>query len=170
MLSATVFQKELLTLKSLIKAASKKLFMTNASHSLQNADGNTALHRAAENGDIEVIKNLLQQPIYQECINIANNNGDTALHLTAYHSRTEAGRVLLNRSANPNSVTSELKDLYSTLLVAKSQDQTASIEHYEYIFHTQQQVKAEVLDNLNTVDNQRKIFLHLVVKQNISKL
>ena len=66
----------------------------------QNVNGDTALHFAAARGEIEKVKQLLQQDIYKNNINIINNNGDTALHLAALRGFGSVAELLLKAGAD----------------------------------------------------------------------
>jgi hypothetical protein len=61
-------------------------------------EGNTALHRAAFDGDLDMISHLLGE--YQGIINLLNDNGDTALHVAAREGDIRVIDVLLDAQAD----------------------------------------------------------------------
>lgn len=65
--------------------------------SLTNAYGNTALHNAAYNGDINEIQRLLASGAN---INAVNNKGETALHIALINGNIDMAKVLLSNGAS----------------------------------------------------------------------
>ena len=59
----------------------------------------SALHYAAENGHLELIKLLVQTG---EDVNIADNDGETALHWAALNNHMEAAKLLFNLGIDAN--------------------------------------------------------------------
>lgn len=63
--------------------------------------GNTSLHRAVENHDIELVKFYAEYP---QLVNSVNNCDDTPLHYCAFTDFPEAAETLLRHGANINAV------------------------------------------------------------------
>lgn len=58
------------------------------------------MHRAADNGSLEIAKLLLKKPIK---VNSIDKSGWTPLHVAAMHNDIEMVKLLLNKGANINS-------------------------------------------------------------------
>lgn len=76
----------------------EKLLAHGADVNIQDNDGDTALHGAAENGDYEIIEMLLDKGANP---NARNKQGGTPLMWAAVFGNPEAARLLLNRGADP---------------------------------------------------------------------
>ncbi len=77
--------------------ATERLLALGANVSLQDADGDTALHGAAETGNVEIIRMLLDKGANP---NARNKQGGTALMWAAVFGNDDAVRLLLSRGAN----------------------------------------------------------------------
>ena len=66
---------------------------------MQDADGDTALHGAAESGNIEIINLLLTKGAD---IELKNKAGGTPLMWAAVYGNEQAVRTLIGHGANPN--------------------------------------------------------------------
>lgn len=66
-------------------------------------DGHTALHAAAQNGHIEVVRKLME---YKANIEAVTNEGHTALFAAAHKGYANIVRVFLDYKSNPNKVSS----------------------------------------------------------------
>lgn len=64
----------------------------------KTSDGYTALHFAAQNDRVVLIKHLLGLEGIE--VDVAANNGDTPLHLAAQHGRSAAANILIQAGAN----------------------------------------------------------------------
>lgn len=65
----------------------------------RDEQGDTALIRAARDGETEEVKSLIGKGVD---VNMANNNGDTALIVAINSNDTEIARLLLEAGANPD--------------------------------------------------------------------
>lgn len=77
--------------------ATERLLALGADVSLQDKDGDTALHGAAETGNVEILRMLLDKGAD---INAKNKQGGTPLMWAAVFGNDEAARLLLSRGAN----------------------------------------------------------------------
>jgi ankyrin repeat protein len=75
----------------------QKLLAHGADISTQDADGDTALHGAAETGNVEIMRLLLDKGANP---NAKNQQGGTPLMWAAVYGNDEAARLLLNRGAD----------------------------------------------------------------------
>jgi uncharacterized protein len=88
------------------KTRSKRQRGSGACHSLECRDdvnakddyGSTALHREGEQGDVEEVLSLLEQPGID--VNMKNNNGRTTLIIASRCGRTEIVAMLLEKGAD----------------------------------------------------------------------
>jgi ankyrin repeat protein len=79
------------------KKATERLIALGANVNLRDADGDTALHGAAETGNVEVMRLLLDK---RADPNTRNKEGGTPLMWAAVFGNDEAARLLLSRGAN----------------------------------------------------------------------
>lgn len=77
--------------------ATERLLALGADVKLQDKDGDTALHGAAETGNVEIIRMLLDKGAD---INAKNNQGGTPLMWAAVFGNADAVKLLLSRGAN----------------------------------------------------------------------
>ncbi|XP_057334445.1 uncharacterized protein LOC130673443 [Microplitis mediator] len=70
----------------------------------QNTCGETALHLATIDRDVEMVKVLLDKCIYSDYLDIKDNNGKTALHLAAECGSEPIVKLLVNKGANVNTI------------------------------------------------------------------
>ena len=89
----------LLEAASLGKNTIVSMLLYGADLSIQNNDGNTALHRAADNGHNEVTKRLIEA---KADLNMKNNEGNTALHRAANSGHNEVTTRLIDAGADLN--------------------------------------------------------------------
>jgi len=75
----------------------QKLLARGAEINVQDADGDTALHGAAETGNVEIMRLLLDKGANP---NAKNQQGGTPLMWAAVYGNDEAARLLLNRGAD----------------------------------------------------------------------
>lgn len=68
----------------------------NGDANLQDSSGRTALHRAASNGDLRLVKCLINEGAY---INMTDDKGWTPLHSAALRNRTDIAKLLINHGA-----------------------------------------------------------------------
>lgn len=66
---------------------------------LQDHHGNTPLHTATTEGNLNIIKSVLE---YGASVNSVNNRGETALHIATQRQNFEAITLLLSYGANTN--------------------------------------------------------------------
>ena len=85
------------------KASVEKLLARGADVNLQDNDGDTALHGAAENGNVEIMRLLLDKGANP---NTKNKVGGTPLMWAAVRGNHDAAELLLNRGADAS-----LKDI-----------------------------------------------------------
>jgi len=78
----------------------QKLLDRGAAVNLQDADGDTALHGAAQSGDVEILQMLLARGADP---NARNKLGGTPLMWAAVYGHEEAARALLDHGANASS-------------------------------------------------------------------
>jgi ankyrin repeat protein len=81
------------------KERTQKLLAHGANVTLQDADGDTALHGAAQNGNVEIIRMLLDKGANP---NAKNKLGGTPLMWAAVYGNDDAARLLLSRGADPS--------------------------------------------------------------------
>lgn len=81
----------------------EKLLAHGADVTLQDADGDTALHGAAQTGNVEIVRMLLDKGANP---NAKNKQGGTPLMWAAVYGNVEAARLLLDRGADAS-----LKDI-----------------------------------------------------------
>jgi ankyrin repeat protein len=79
--------------------AAERLLALGADVKLVDADGDTALHGAAETGNVEIIRLLLDKGAD---VNAKNKEGGTPLMWAAVFGNDEAARLLLSRGADPS--------------------------------------------------------------------
>ena len=79
------------------KARVEKLLAHGADVTIQDADGDTALHGAAQTGNVEIMRVLLDKGAN---VNAKNKQGGTPLMWTAVYGNDEAARLLLSRGAD----------------------------------------------------------------------
>lgn len=77
--------------------ATERLLALGANVNLEDKDGDTALHGAAETGNVEIIRMLLDKGAN---INAKNKQGGTPLMWAAVFGNDDAVRLLLSRGAN----------------------------------------------------------------------
>jgi ankyrin repeat protein len=75
------------------------LKVPNININVADANGNTALHHAARNGDIQVVELLVNRGAD---VDIQDQGGNTALHLAAANGNVEVVELLVNRGADIN--------------------------------------------------------------------
>jgi hypothetical protein len=63
---------------------------------------NTALHRAARDGDVSVVQNLLDKGADVDAVDMVGPYADTALMIACRHGHRDVARVLLAAHADPN--------------------------------------------------------------------
>jgi len=68
---------------------------------IKDNNGNTAVHYAALNNDVQSIKALKQAGVN---MNVVNKAGDTALHNAVYYGKPDAAQVLIDAGADVNIV------------------------------------------------------------------
>jgi len=90
-------------------------------------DGRTALHQAATNGNIVVLKALLSHGAQ---VNVVNSIGETPLHFAARFGKLETLKILITRGAKLNEKTKHTKA--TPLLVAAESGQEAIIRALLY--------------------------------------
>lgn len=101
-----------------------------------NKDGDTALHYAVKNRDLELLEIILA---YIPDLDVENENGDSALHLAVLTSDSDLVQRLLNFGANPNvkdskkripaTLASQLKkDVIYRLLSAESDEPSSKMK------------------------------------------
>jgi ankyrin repeat protein len=81
------------------KERTQKLLTHGADVNVQDADGDTPLHGAAQNGNVEIINLLLDKGANP---NAKNKLGGTPLMWAAVYGHDDAARLLLSRGANPS--------------------------------------------------------------------
>jgi len=88
---------------------------------VQDNDGNTPLHIACENGNIDIAKALLTALGNLESmdLNIQNNDGNTPLHKACENGNIDVAKALLTAGANQNVENKEKKKPFQ---VAKPKD------------------------------------------------
>ena len=79
------------------KERTEKLLAHGADVKLQDADGDTALHGAAQNGNVEIMRLLLDKGANA---NVKNKLGGTPLMWAAVFGHDDAARLLLSRGAD----------------------------------------------------------------------
>ena len=79
------------------KKATERLLTLGANVNLRDADGDTALHGAAESGNVEIMRLLLDKGADP---NTRNKEGGTPLMWAAVFGNDEAARLLLSHGAN----------------------------------------------------------------------
>lgn len=79
------------------KKATERLLALGANVNLRDADGDTALHGAAETGNVEIMRMLLEKGADP---NPRNKQGGTPLMWAAVFGNDDAARLLLSRGAN----------------------------------------------------------------------
>jgi len=79
------------------KARVEKLLARGADVKAQDADGDTALHGAAQTGNVEILQMLLDKGANP---NAQNRSGGTPLMWTAVYGNDNAARLLLSRGAD----------------------------------------------------------------------
>jgi len=79
------------------KKATERLLALGADVKLQDKDGDTALHGAAETGNVEIMRLLLDKGADP---NAKNKEGGTPLMWAAVFGNDDAARLLLSRGAN----------------------------------------------------------------------
>jgi ankyrin repeat protein len=79
------------------KARVEKLLAHHADVNQQDADGDTALHGAAQTGNVEIMRLLLDKGAAP---NVKNKQGGTPLMWAAVYGHQDAARLLLNRGAD----------------------------------------------------------------------
>jgi ankyrin repeat protein len=79
------------------KKATERLLALGANVNLRDADGDTALHGAAETGNVEIMRLLLDK---RADPNTRNKEGGTPLMWAAVFGNDDAARLLLSRGAN----------------------------------------------------------------------
>ena len=79
------------------KKATERLLALGANVNLQDADGDTALHGAAETGNVEIMRMLLDKGAN---LNAKNKQGGTPLMWAAVFGNDDAVRLLLSRGAD----------------------------------------------------------------------
>ena len=75
----------------------EKLLARGADVKIEDNDGDTALHGAAQTGNVEIMRVLLDKGAD---VNAKNKQGGTPLMWTAVYGNDEAARLLLSRGAN----------------------------------------------------------------------
>ncbi|KAI3638057.1 hypothetical protein MIR68_003668 [Amoeboaphelidium protococcarum] len=73
------------------------LLERQADVSVQNIAGDTALHLACQNADIELTKIILDVPDQVAVLNIANDHGNTALHYACYRNDVKLVELLIKQ-------------------------------------------------------------------------
>ena len=81
------------------KKATERLLALGANVNLRDKDGDTALHGAAETGNVEIMRMLLDKGASPDT---RNNQGGTPLMWAAVFGNDDAARLLLSRGANPS--------------------------------------------------------------------
>ena len=81
------------------KERTQKLLAHGANVNLQDVDGDTPLHGAAQNGNVEIINLLLDKGANP---NTKNKLGGTPLMWAAVYGNDDAARLLLKRGADPS--------------------------------------------------------------------
>jgi len=81
------------------KERTQKLLAHGADVNAPDADGDTALHGAAQSGNVEIIKLLLDKGANP---NTKNKLGGTPLMWAAVYGNDDAARLLMTRGANPS--------------------------------------------------------------------
>jgi ankyrin repeat protein len=76
----------------------EKLLAHGADVNAEDKDGDTALHGAAQNGDVEIMQMLLDKGAN---LNVKNKQGGTPLMWAAVYGHEDATRFLLSRGADP---------------------------------------------------------------------
>ena len=79
------------------KARVEKLLARGADVNAEDLDGDTALHGAAQTGNVEIMQVLLDKGAN---VNAQNNSGGTPLMWSAVYGHDDAARLLLSRGAD----------------------------------------------------------------------
>ncbi|MBC6443645.1 MAG: ankyrin repeat domain-containing protein [Rhodobacteraceae bacterium] len=74
-------------------AASRSVRLFSSSLNLQNINGNTPLHRAAQKGNDGIVKKLLAE---KADVNAQNHEGNTPLHRAIHWGHDETAKILIN--------------------------------------------------------------------------
>ncbi|KIW11826.1 hypothetical protein PV08_09099 [Exophiala spinifera] len=92
----------------------------------ENSDGNTAMHLAAEEGQADVVKVLLQHSGKDICRDFFNKAGESVLHVAAKKGRLKVVQELLNQKVDVNQATKTDKNTSLHLAAANGHAQVVA--------------------------------------------
>ena len=111
----TLIEDKAIPSEALIKACEendlqrvKKVIKNGADPNAKDSYGNTALHKAAQNGRTDIVEKLLEK-MSPEAVNAKDSYGNTALHLAAQNGRADIVEKLLEK-LTPEAINAKDRD------------------------------------------------------------
>lgn len=140
------------------------LVRANVPLNVKNKEGDTALHRAAELGAIDILKILISAGANLDC---QNNKGLTPLHLAILSGRSAAVEMLVSQQANLNIQNNEGDTALHLVIRSRAPLIFSSIFSYRssYINYAVMDLLLNARADLTVKNNQKKTALCLAIAE-----